>query len=43
MPLPQVSLIWPSGFRGEDFFLEIYQPEARIINGGHVCLQIETK
>jgi hypothetical protein len=29
-------LIWPSGFRGEDF-LEINQSETRIVGGGHVC------
>jgi hypothetical protein len=29
-------LIWPSGYRGEDF-LEINQSETRIVYGGHVC------
>ena len=33
----QFWFIWPSSFRGEDFFLEIDQPETRIANGGHVC------
>jgi len=28
--------IWPSGIRGEHF-LEIDQPEKRIVYGGHVC------
>jgi hypothetical protein len=28
---------WPSGFRGDDFFLEINQSETRIACGGHVC------
>ena len=31
------QFIWESGFRGEDFFLEIDQSEARIACGGHVC------
>jgi hypothetical protein len=31
------QFIWPSGFRGEDFFLEINQSETRIACGGHVC------
>jgi hypothetical protein len=31
------QFIWESGFRGEDFFLEIDQSEARISCGGHVC------
>jgi hypothetical protein len=35
-------LIWPSGFRGEDF-LEIDQPETRIAYGGHVCKRIGAK
>jgi hypothetical protein len=26
-----------SGFRGEDFFLEIYQPETIFAYGDHVC------
>ena len=30
--------IWQSCFRGEDFFLEIDQPETRIAYGGHVLL-----
>jgi hypothetical protein len=34
--------IWPSGFRGEDFFL-IDQSETRIACGGHVCKWIGTK
>ena len=29
--------IWASGFRGEDFSLEINQLETRIAFGGHVC------
>ena len=29
--------IWPSGFRGDFFFLEIDKPETRIAYGGHVC------
>jgi hypothetical protein len=29
-------LIWPSGFREEDF-LEINQSETRIASGHHVC------
>jgi hypothetical protein len=32
----QLSVIWPSSFRGEDF-LEINQSETRIACGGHVC------
>jgi hypothetical protein len=28
---------WPSGYRGEDFFLEINQSETRMACGGHVC------
>jgi hypothetical protein len=32
----QVSFIWQSEFRGEDF-LEIDQSETRIACGGHVC------
>jgi hypothetical protein len=32
----QVSFIWESGFRGEDF-LEINQSETRMACGGHVC------
>jgi len=31
-----------SGFRGEDF-LEIEQPETRMVYGGHVCKWIGTK
>jgi hypothetical protein len=38
----QVSVIWQSGFRGEDF-LEINQSETRIVCGGHVCKRIGTK
>jgi hypothetical protein len=34
--------IWPSGFRGEDFW-EINQSEIRIACGGHVCYWIGTK
>jgi hypothetical protein len=34
--------IWPSGFRGEEFFL-IGQSETRIACGGHVCYWIGTK
>jgi hypothetical protein len=30
--------IWPSGFRGTDFFLEICQSETRIVHGGHGLL-----
>ena len=30
------QFIWPSGFRGEDFF-QIDQSETRIAFGGHVC------
>jgi len=30
-----ILVIWPSGFRGEDF-LEINQSEIRIACGGHV-------
>ena len=29
--------IWRSGFRGEDFFLEINQSETRMACGSHVC------
>jgi hypothetical protein len=29
--------IWPSSFRGEDFF-NISQSETRIALGGHICL-----
>jgi hypothetical protein len=36
------QFIWTSGF-GEDFFLEIDQPETRIAYGSHVCLWIGTK
>jgi hypothetical protein len=36
-------LIWPSGFRGEDFFSEINQSETIIACGGHVCYRIWTK
>jgi hypothetical protein len=32
-------IIWPCGFRGEDF-LEIDQLETRIACGGHVCYWI---
>ena len=28
--------IWLSSFKGEDF-LEIDQPETRLVYGGHVC------
>jgi hypothetical protein len=35
--------IWPTGYRGEDFFLEINQSETRIVCGGHVCIRIKTK
>ena len=31
------QFIWESGFRGDDFFLEINQSEKRIVCGGHVC------
>ena len=31
------QFIWPSGFRGEDFFLEIDQSETTIAYGGHFC------
>ena len=38
MMLPiKIRFIWPSGFRGEDFFLEINQSETRIAGDGHVC------
>jgi hypothetical protein len=30
--------IWPSSFRGEDFF-NISQSETRIALGGHICWQ----
>ena len=35
--------IWPSGYREQDFFLEINQSETRIACGGHVCQRIGTK
>jgi hypothetical protein len=36
--LPTKSLsIWPSSFRGEDFFLEMNQSETRIACGGNAC------
>ena len=35
--------IWPSGFREEDFFLEINQSETRIACGGYVYSRIGTK
>ena len=35
--------IWPSGFREEDFFLEINQSETRIAFGCHACQRIRTK
>jgi hypothetical protein len=31
------QFIWPSGFRGEDFILEIDQSETTIACGGHFC------
>jgi hypothetical protein len=34
--------IWLSSYREEDY-LEINQSETRIVRGGHVCYQIETK
>jgi hypothetical protein len=34
---PKLWFIWQSGFRGEDFFLEINQSETRMACGGHVC------
>jgi hypothetical protein len=34
--------IWPSSFRGEDFF-NISQSETRIALGGHICWRNETK
>ena len=37
------QFIRESGFRGEDFFLEINQSEARMACGGHVCIRIGTK
>jgi hypothetical protein len=37
------QFIWQSGFRGEDFCLEINQSETRIACGGHVCKWIGTK
>jgi hypothetical protein len=33
----QVLFIWQSGFRVEDFFLEINQSETRIAYDSHVC------
>jgi hypothetical protein len=36
------QFIWPSSFKAEDFFLEIYQPETRIAYGGYVCYWIGT-
>jgi len=36
------QFIWESGSRGEDF-LEINQPETRIVCGGHVCYRIGAK
>ena len=35
-------IIWPCGFRGEDF-LEIDQSETRIARGDHACKWIGTK
>jgi hypothetical protein len=32
----KIQIIWPSGFKGEEF-LEIDQSETRIACGGHVC------
>ena len=37
------QFIWQSGFREEDFFLEINQSETRIAFAGHVCKRIGTK
>jgi hypothetical protein len=34
--------IWPSSFRGEDFF-NISQSETRIALGGHICWRNGTK
>jgi hypothetical protein len=36
------QIIWPSGFRGEDF-LQINQSETRIACSGHVCYWIGTE
>jgi hypothetical protein len=33
----KLGFIWPSGLRGEDFFLEINQLETRIACGSHIC------
>jgi hypothetical protein len=33
----KLQVIWESGFRAKDFFLEINQSERRIACGGHVC------
>jgi hypothetical protein len=38
----KLGSIWPSCFRGEDFF-KISQSEKRIILGGHACWPNETK
>ena len=40
--LIKFRFIWLSGFRGEEF-LEVDQPEKRIVYGGHVCERIRTK
>jgi hypothetical protein len=34
--------IWPSSFRGEDFF-NISQSETRIALGGHICTNMAAK
>ena len=38
----KVGSIWPSSFRGEDFF-NISQSETRIALGGHICWRNGTK
>jgi hypothetical protein len=43
MLFTKCQFIRESGFRGEDFFLEINQSEARMACGGHVCIRIGTK
>jgi hypothetical protein len=42
MLLAKFGSIWPSCFRGEDFF-NISQLEKKINLGGHVCWPNETK
>jgi putative heme iron utilization protein len=38
----KIFSIWPSSFRGEDFF-NISQSETRIALGGHICWRNGTK